>query len=57
MRNQKETTDFDRMVAELQREIIEQEQAVYSDRVIEEAHNFTNAVAARAGDLVSRGYH
>jgi nitrogen fixation NifU-like protein len=42
MRNQEGLTDFDRMVSELQREIIEQEQAIYSDRVIEEAHNPRN---------------
>jgi nitrogen fixation NifU-like protein len=34
--------DFDRMVEELQREIAEQEQAIYSDRVIEEVHNPKN---------------
>jgi nitrogen fixation NifU-like protein len=39
---QQETTDFDRMVEELQREIIEQEQALYSDKVIEEAYNPQN---------------
>jgi nitrogen fixation NifU-like protein len=39
---QQETTDFDRMVEELQREIIAQEQALYSDKVIEEAHNPRN---------------
>ncbi len=39
---QQETTDFDRMVEELQREIVEQEQALYSDKVIEEAHNPRN---------------
>jgi nitrogen fixation NifU-like protein len=35
---QQGTSDFDRMVEELQREIIEQERALYSDKVIEEAH-------------------
>jgi nitrogen fixation NifU-like protein len=35
-------TDFDRMVKELQREIDEQEQAVYSATVIEEVHNPSN---------------
>ena len=34
--------DFDRLVAELQRQIIEQERALYSAKVIEEAHNPTN---------------
>jgi nitrogen fixation NifU-like protein len=37
-----ETTDFDRMVADLQREIVEQERALYSVKVIEEAHNPSN---------------
>ena len=36
-----EATDFDRIVEELQRQIIEQERAIYSARVIEEAHNPT----------------
>jgi nitrogen fixation NifU-like protein len=36
------TADFDRLVAELQRQIIEQERALYSAKVIEEAHNPTN---------------
>jgi len=39
---QEETTNFDRVVAELQRAIIEQERALYSAKVIEEAHNPTN---------------
>ena len=42
MEHQEETTNFDRVVAELQRAIIEQEQALYSAKVIEEAHNPTN---------------
>jgi nitrogen fixation NifU-like protein len=42
MQHQEDTTDFDRMVAELQREIIEQERTLYSDKVIEEAHNPRN---------------
>jgi len=37
-----EETDFDHLVAELQRQIIEQERALYSAKVIEEAHNPTN---------------
>jgi len=37
-----EETNFDRMVAELQQQIIEQERALYSAKVIEEAHNPTN---------------
>jgi len=40
--NQKETSDFDRMVEELQQQIIEQERALYSATVIEEAHNPRN---------------
>ncbi len=35
-------TDFDRMVKELQREIDEQEQAIYSAKVIEEVRNPNN---------------
>ena len=42
MEHQEETTNFDRVVAELQRAIIEQERALYSAKVIEEAHNPTN---------------
>ena len=42
MEHQEETTNFDRVVAELQRAIIEQEQALYSAKVIEEAYNPTN---------------
>jgi nitrogen fixation NifU-like protein len=42
LEHQEETTNFDRVVAELQRAIIEQEQALYSAKVIEEAHNPTN---------------
>jgi nitrogen fixation NifU-like protein len=37
-----ETTDFDRLVAELQQQIDEQERALYSAKVIEEAHNPKN---------------
>jgi len=37
-----ETTDFDRIVADLQREIVEQERTLYSAKVIEEAHNPSN---------------
>ncbi len=37
-----ETVNFDRMVAELQRQIIEQERTLYSDKVLEEAHNPRN---------------
>jgi nitrogen fixation NifU-like protein len=35
-------TDFDRLVAELQQQIDEQERALYSAKVIEEAHNPKN---------------
>lgn len=35
-------SDFDRLAAELQREIDEQERAIYSDKVIEESHNPSN---------------
>jgi nitrogen fixation NifU-like protein len=42
LERQEEATDFDRMVAELQRQIVEQEQALYSAKVIEEANNPTN---------------
>jgi nitrogen fixation NifU-like protein len=39
---QGEETDFDRLVAELQQQIDEQERALYSAKVIEEAHNPKN---------------
>jgi nitrogen fixation NifU-like protein len=42
LEHQGKATDFDRIVEELQRQIIEQEQALYSARVIEEAHNPTH---------------
>jgi nitrogen fixation NifU-like protein len=42
MEHQEETTDFDRLVAELQQQIDEQERMLYSAKVIEEAHNPTN---------------
>jgi len=42
MGHQEGVTDFDHIVADLQREIIEQERALYSDKVIEEAHNPRN---------------
>jgi len=35
-------SDFDRLAAELQREIDEQERAIYSDKVIKESHNPSN---------------
>jgi nitrogen fixation NifU-like protein len=40
--DQKETSDFDRMVEELQQQIIEQERALYSAKVVEEAHHPKN---------------
>jgi len=40
--NQKEIGDFDRMVEELQQQIIEKERALYSATVIEQAHNPRN---------------
>jgi len=42
MEHRVDETDFDRMVNELQREIIEQEQAIYSATVIEEVYNPKN---------------
>ena len=42
MTEQREASDFDRMVAELQREIIEREQSLYSAKVLEEARNPRN---------------
>ena len=42
MEHRGEETHFDRLVAELQRQITEQERALYSAKVIEEAHNPTN---------------
>jgi len=42
MEYQGEATDFDRLVAELQQQIAEQERALYSAKVIEEAHNPQN---------------
>jgi len=42
MGRQREESDFDRLVAELQQQITEQERALYSAKVIEEAHNPTN---------------
>ena len=42
MEHQDESNGFDRVVAELQKRIVEQERAVYSAQVIKEAHNPTN---------------
>jgi len=40
--NREKTSDFDRMVEELQQQIIEQARAVYSDKVVEEFYNPRN---------------
>jgi len=40
--DQGKAAGFDHMVADLQRQVIEQERALYSDKVIEEAHNPRN---------------
>ena len=42
MEHRRKETDFDRLVAELQQQIVEQERALYSAKVIEEAHNPKN---------------
>jgi nitrogen fixation NifU-like protein len=42
MGHREETMDFDRVIADLQSKIIEQERALYSAKVIEEAHNPSN---------------
>lgn len=42
MVNKEKTSDFDRMVEELQQQIIEQARAVYSDKVVEEFYNPRN---------------
>ncbi len=42
MEHQGEETDFDRLMAELQRQIIEQARALYSAKVIEEFYNPKN---------------
>ena len=42
MGNQGKAAGFDRLVADLQRQIIEQERALYSDKVFAEAHNPSN---------------
>ena len=42
MGDQGKAAGFDHMVADLQRQVIEQERALYSDKVIEEAHNPRN---------------
>jgi len=50
MEHQEETTDFDRMVAELRREIIEQARAIYSAKAIEEFHHPKNLGRMSAPD-------
>ena len=42
MKHHEQATDFDRVVAELQKEIIEQEREIFSAQVMEQAHNPTN---------------
>ena len=42
MEHRREETNFDRLVAELRQQITEQERALYSAKVIEEAHNPKN---------------
>ena len=42
MEHHEQATDFDRVVAELQKEIVEREREVFSAKVIEQAHNPTN---------------
>ena len=58
MEHQEKATDFDRMVAELQREIIEQARALYSAKVIEEFYNPKNLGRMSAPDArgVVRGW-
>ncbi len=48
------TTDFDRMVEELQQQIIEQERALYSATVIEEYHNPQNLGRMAEPDAYAR---
>ena len=48
------TTDFDRMVEELQQQIIEQERALYSATVIEEYHNPKNLGRMAEPDAYAR---
>ena len=45
-----EDTDFDRFVAELQQQIDKQEQALYSEKVIEEARHPSNVGRMAAAD-------
>lgn len=47
-------TDFDRMVEELQGQIIEQERALYSATVIEEYHNPKNLARMAGSDAYAR---
>ncbi|MBM4464136.1 MAG: iron-sulfur cluster assembly scaffold protein [Chloroflexi bacterium] len=50
MEHQGEATDFERMVTELQRQIIEQARALYSAKVIEEFYNPKNLGRMSAPD-------
>ena len=54
MVNEIETSDFDRMVEELQQQIIEQERALYSATVIEQAHNPRNLGRMSGPDAYAR---
>ncbi len=58
MENREETTDFDRMVADLQRQIDEQERALYSVEVVAEVHNPRNVGRMEGADAqaVVRGW-
>jgi nitrogen fixation NifU-like protein len=52
--DQEKITDFDRMVEELQRQIVEQERALYSAKVIEEAYHPRNLGRMAKPDAYAR---
>jgi nitrogen fixation NifU-like protein len=52
--DQEKITDFDRMVEELQRQIVEQERALYSAKVIEEAYHPRNLGRLAEPDAYAR---
>jgi nitrogen fixation NifU-like protein len=52
--DQEEVTDFDHMVEELQRQITEQERALYSAKVIEEAYHPKNLGRMAEPDAYAR---
>ena len=54
MGDQGEATDFDRIVEELQRQIVEQERALYSAKVIEEAYHPRNLGRMTEPDAYAR---